>query len=111
MKEILKDDVKDVKISQRLSQSPTCLIYDKNDPDFAMQEMLKQMGQSNLPKVKPILEINADHEIFVKLVQNENNIYEVAEILLDLAKLNEGINLENPSKFSQNLSKIIAKVL
>jgi chaperone protein htpG len=111
MKEILKDDVKDVKISQRLSQSPTCLIYDKNDPDFAMQEMLKQMGQSNLPKVKPILEINADHEIFVKLVQNENNIYEVAEILLDLAKLNEGINLENPAKFSQNLSKIIAKVL
>ena len=76
-----------------------------------MQEMLKQMGQSNLPKVKPILEINADHEIFVKLVQNENNIYEVAEILLDLAKLNEGINLENPAKFSQNLSKIIAKVL
>ena len=45
MREILKDDVKDIKISNRLSDSPSCLIYDKNDPDFQMQQMLKQKGQ------------------------------------------------------------------
>lgn len=111
MREVLKDEVKDVKLSRRLNESPTCLIYDKNDPDFAMQEMLKQMGQSNLPKIKPILEINPNHEIFEKLTQKEASIYEVAELLLDMAKLNEGINLENPAKFSQNLSKLIAKSL
>ena len=111
MREVLKDEVKDVKLSRRLNESPTCLIYDKNDPDFAMQEMLKQMGQSNLPKIKPILEINPNHEIFEKLTQKEASIYEVAELLLDMTKLNEGINLENPAKFSQNLSKLIAKSL
>ncbi|MGP1484622.1 MAG: molecular chaperone HtpG [Campylobacter sp.] len=111
MKEILKDDVKDVKLSSRLSESPTCLIYDKNDPDFAMQEMLKQMGQSDFPKVKPILEINPDHEIFTKLLINEAAIYEITELLFDIAKLNEGMNLEKPANFSKNLSKIILKSL
>ena len=72
--------------------------------------MLKQMGYS-AGKILPILEINPKHELFEKLSQNEAMIYDAAELLLDMAKLNEGINLENPAKFSQNLSKLIAKSL
>ena len=112
MKEILKDEVKDVRLSSRLSSSAAVLIYDKNDPDYAMQEMLKQMGQgANAPKVKPILEINADHEIFAKLEKNEAMIYNIAPLLLDMARLNEGMSLENPAKFSELLTKVMIKAI
>ena len=112
MKEILKDEVKDVRLSSRLSSSAAVLIYDKNDPDFAMQEMLKQMGQgANAPKVKPILEINADHEIFAKLEKNEAMVYDIAPLLLDMARLNEGMSLENPAKFSELLTKVMLKAI
>lgn len=112
MKEILKDEVKDVRLSSRLSSSAAVLIYDKNDPDYAMQEMLKQMGQgANAPKVKPILEINADHEIFAKLEKNEAMIYDIAPLLLDMARLNEGMSLENPAKFSELLTKVMIKAI
>ena len=112
MKEILKDEVKDVRLSSRLSSSAAVLIYDKNDPDYAMQEMLKQMGQgANAPKVKPILEINADHEIFAKLEKNEAMVYDIAPLLLDMARLNKGMSLENPAKFSELLTKVMIKAI
>ena len=112
MKEILKDEVKDVRLSSRLSSSAAVLIYDKNDPDYAMQEMLRQMGQgANAPKVKPILEINADHEIFAKLEKNEAMVYDIAPLLLDMARLNEGMSLENPAKFSELLTKVMIKAI
>lgn len=113
MKEILKDDAKDVKISSRLSDSPSVLIYDKNDPDFQMQQMLKQMGQDNLPKVKPILEVNPKHEIFVKLMKDANSalLHDVSYLLMDQARLAEGMKIEDISGFAKRLNKIIAKAL
>jgi molecular chaperone HtpG len=113
MKEILKDEAKDVKISSRLSDSPSVLIYDKNDPDFQMQQMLKQMGQDNLPKVKPILEINPKHEIFEKLLKENNAtmLNDVAYLLMDQAKLAEGMKIEDISGFAKRLNKIISKAL
>jgi len=113
MKEILKDDAKDVKISSRLSDSPSVLIYDKNDPDFQMQQMLKQMGQDNLPKVKPILEVNPKHEIFEKLLAKDDDIMlnDVSFLLMDQAKLAEGMKIEDITGFAKRLNKIIAKAL
>lgn len=113
MKEILKDDAKDVKISSRLSDSPSCLIYDKNDPDFQMQQMLKQMGQDNLPEVKPILEINPDHEIFTKLMASGDYtlLHDVSYLVLDQAKMAEGMKIDDVAGFSKRLNKIISKAL
>ncbi len=113
MKEILKDEVKDVKISSRLSDSASVLIYDKNDPDFQMQEMLKQMGQDNLPKVKPILEINPKHEIFKKIVEKNElaSLQDISILLLDQAKLAEGMKIDDIANFSKILNKYIAKAL
>ena len=113
MKEILKDEVKDVKISSRLKESPACIVFDKNDPDFAMQEMLKQMGQTNLPKVKPILEINPDNEIVKKLSQNDSlaELNDIAYILYDQARLIEGMKLEDSSEFVKRINKLLAKVV
>jgi len=80
IKEELKDDVKDVKLTKRLKNSPACLVYDKNDPDFMMQQMMRQMGQTNMPQIKPILEINPSHTIFEKLKDSK-----------DLAKIKEAL--------------------
>jgi molecular chaperone HtpG len=109
MKEELKDEVKDIKISTRLKKSPACLVYDKEDPDFAMQQMMKQMGQEGAP-VKPILEINADHEIFSKLEKSKDfvSLTNVSHILLDLAKLSEGMKIEDSSSFADRVNKLIA---
>jgi len=113
MKEILKDDAKDVKISSRLSDSPSVLIYDKNDPDFQMQQMMKQMGQDNLPTVKPILEINPKHEIFEKLLTKSDDelLNDVSFLLMDQARLAEGMKIEDINGFAKRLNKIIAKAL
>ena len=100
-----------MRVSSRLSESAAVLIYDKNDPDYAMQSMLKQMGQSDLPKVKPILEINAEHEIFAKLEKDASAIYDVSALLLDMAKINEGIAIDDPAKFSKILTKIMVKAV
>ena len=111
MKEILKDDVKDVKVTTRLKQSPAVLVYDKEDPDFAMQQMLKQMGQTELPPVKPIMEINPDHEIFKKLLDQKAaaKVDTVAHVLLDLAKLSEGMKIDDPVDFSKRIYDMLEK--
>ncbi len=113
MREILKDDAKDVKISSRLSDSPSVLIYDKNDPDFQMQQMMKQMGQDNLPPVKPILEINPKHEIFKKLLTKKDDVLlnDVSFLLMDQARLSEGMKIEDITSFAKRLNKIIAKAI
>lgn len=111
IKEILGERVKDVKISSRLSGSLSCLVFDENDPDFATQQLLKQMGGRNLPPIKPILEINADHEIIKKLQADKLMLPQVAEIIYDLARLSEGQELENPSGFIKNVNELIAKAL
>lgn len=113
IKEILKDDIKDVKISSRLSDSPSVLVYDKNDPDFQMQEMLRQMGQENLPNVKPILELNAKHEIFARILEKQDfaALQDISYLLLDQAKLAEGMKIDDISGFTKRLNKYIAKAL
>ncbi|MBP3207409.1 MAG: molecular chaperone HtpG [Campylobacter sp.] len=111
MQEILGEKVKSVRVSNRLENSLSCLVFDKNDPDFATQQILKQMGQTNLPVIKPILEINPNHEIIKKLVQNKVMIGEISELILDMAILSDGQNLENPAEFIANLNKFIAKAL
>ena len=113
IKEILKDEVKDVKVSNRLSDSPACLVFDKNDPDYQMQQMLKQMGQTNLPKVKPILEINPEHEIFNKILLKNDfaALYDIAPVILDEAKLSEGMKIDDIWEFTKKLNKLIAKAI
>ncbi|CAM4164218.1 molecular chaperone HtpG [Campylobacter armoricus] len=109
IKEVLKDEVEEVKLSQRLSNSPSCIVYDQNKPDFAMQQILKQMGQEQ--QVKPILEINPNHEILKALKENDTLTNEMAHILLNMAKLSEGMGIDNPSEFNNALNKIISKAL
>ncbi|MCE7104795.1 molecular chaperone HtpG [Campylobacter coli] len=106
-KELLKDQVEDVRLTSRLKDSPSCIVYDKNKPDFAMQQLLKQMGQEQ--NFKPILEINPKHAIFTGLKNNETFSADIATLVLNMAKLSEGMGVDNLAEFNASLTKIITK--
>ena len=113
MKKILGEKVKDVKISNRLSGSPSCIVADENDPTAQMQEMMRSMGQMDLPEIKPILEINPDHEIVVKLKEKtkQKSFNDIALLLYEQALIQEGIKLKDPSGFVERLNNVISGIL
>lgn len=113
IKEKLGDKVKDVKASTRLSDSPSCIVADENDPTVQMQSILKAMGQGNLPDFKPILEINPDHEIIMKLENSEDEslIEDVSFLLLEQAMIVEGVEIKDPNQFVARMNRVINKVV
>jgi len=113
MKKLLADKVKDVKISSRLSDSPSCIVADENDPTAQMQEMMRSMGQMDMPEVKPILEINPEHEIVVKLKDKtrQKAFDDIALLLFEQALIQEGVKLDDPAGFVDRLNNVIADTL
>ena len=114
IKKALGDRVKDVKVSIRLSDSPSCIVTDESDPTYQMQAMMRQMGRGmEMPEVKPILEINPDHAIVTGLkdVDDEERIADVAVLLLDQALLLEGVELKDAADFVKRLNKVLARGL
>ena len=113
IKDKLGDAVKEVKITTRLSESPSCVTKDAGDAQMAqMMQMMRAMGQT-MPESAPILEINPDHEIVKKLngCADDSTIEDVSWILLDQAKLSEGMDITDTVAFAQRLSRITAKAL
>jgi molecular chaperone HtpG len=110
IKKALGDRVKDVKLSRRLHDSPSCIVADENDPSIQMTQMLKAMGQMTMPDIKPILEVNGDHPIVASLknIDDENRIADVAGVLLDQALLVEGLKLNDPADFVKRLNRLLA---
>jgi molecular chaperone HtpG len=109
IKKALGDQVKDVKLSRRLHDSPSCIVADENDPSMQMAAMLKAMGQANMPEVKPILEINGEHPIVTALkdTDDEERIADTAGVLLGEALLAEGIKLKDPADFVKRLNRLL----
>ncbi|MBI86483.1 MAG: molecular chaperone HtpG [Candidatus Marinimicrobia bacterium] len=113
IKKVLGDKVKDVKLSNRLSDSPSCIVADENDPTAQMQEMMKSMGQMDMPTIKPILEINPNHNIVVKLKEKtkQKSFEGIALLLFEQALIQEGVKLDDPSGFVERLNKVISDTL
>ena len=113
IKKILGDKVKDVKVSTRLSDSPSCIVADENDPTAQMQEMMRSMGQMDMPDIKPILEINPEHDIVVKLKSKtkQKAFDDIALLLYEQALIQEGVKLKDPAGFVERLNKVIADTL
>ena len=113
MKKILTDNVKDVRSSNRLTDSPCCLVADQNDPTAQMQEMMKAMGQSSNQKIKPIMEINPDHKIIKKIIKlGKGKLFnDSIKLLYDQALIIEGLKPENPSEFVKRLNEVLNKSL
>ena len=110
----LKDQVKDVSISNRLMDSPSCIVVDQNDPSIQMQEIMKRMGNvSPTSSVKPILEINPNHKIITKMnkMGNTKKFKDACYLLFDQALLVEGLDLSSPSDFISRINTVLEKSL
>lgn len=111
IKTALGDAVKEVRLSKRLADSPSCIVVDENDPSLQMERMMRAMGQQLRGEVKPILEINAEHPILQRLKDSNDEalIADTAFVLLDQALLLEGNTLKDTADFVKRLNKLLAR--
>lgn len=109
IKAILGDKVKDVRASVRLADSPSCIVSDEEEPSLKMQQMMRAMGQKDIPALKPTLEINPDHEIVKKLLArlDDDVTQDAAWLLFDQALMMEGVPMQDPATFVQRLNRIL----
>ena len=108
LKDNLKDKVKDVKISKRLTTSASCLVADENDMDMHLKKLMAANNQ-NISDEKRILEININHELVNKLKSlDKNQKDKFCEILYDHAKLMEGESLDDPKKYTNLVSELVS---
>ena len=108
-KELFKDDVKDIKPSDRLIDTPACLIAGENDLSARMEKLYAQMDRNFAgQKMKRILEVNLDHPVFQKLLTlPTDQRKDYMEIIYSQALLFEGSPLPNPSRFTSLISKLM----
>ena len=107
MQKALDAHVKEVKVSDRLVKSPVCLVSGEHDPSAHMERMMEKLGQK-MEKTKRILEINPGHPIFAKMGDfSEEKKANWSEILYNQALLNEGSQVKDPVKFSEQLSQLM----
>ncbi len=117
--EVLKDKVKAVRITHRLTESPACLVADTDDMGRHLQQILTAAGQE-VPASKPILEINPEHPLVAKLAQEQIAKKQMAgeqtpfadwsEVLFDQALLSEGGQLADPAAFVHRLNSLFLKL-
>ncbi len=108
MQTALGEQVKEVRISHRLTDSPACLVVDAQAMGMNLERMLKAAGQ-NVPMSKPILEVNPQHAL-VTLLKDEADVTrfnDLSQILLDQALLAEGGQLEDPAGFVKKLNSLM----
>jgi molecular chaperone HtpG len=112
----LSENIKEVRLSSRLTSSAACLVQDQGDMTPQMEKLMAQMGQE-VPKQKRILEVNPDHPILEKLQgifaadAESGDLGDYAELLFGQATLAEGGQLEDPGKFAKLVSNLMVKAL
>jgi molecular chaperone HtpG len=114
MTEALKDSVKEVRLTARLTTSPACIVGDTNDVTPTLEKMYRAMGQE-LPQIKRILELNPDHPLVTSLrdaqAANKDGTAETAELLYGIALLAEGGELADAPRFTRILAERLAHTL
>ena len=107
MQETLGDKVKEVRISHRLTDSPSCLVVEEGAMALNMQKLLKQAGQ-HVPDLQPVLELNPEHMLVQRLrdEQDEERFADWCHVLFDQAMLSEGGQLEDPAGFVNRINAL-----
>ncbi|OGT32709.1 MAG: molecular chaperone HtpG [Gammaproteobacteria bacterium RIFCSPHIGHO2_02_FULL_39_13] len=111
MKKSLGERVKEIRLTHRLTDSPACVVFDENELTGHMQRMLKAAGQQ-FSNSKPILELNPEHAIVLK-IQSESDdarLSRWSDLLLNQALLAEGEQLENPAAFVKSLNELVLEL-
>ncbi|WP_297323962.1 molecular chaperone HtpG [Nitrosomonas sp.] len=106
MKVALGEQVKDVRVTFRLTESPACLVADTYEMGGNLERLLKSAGQK-VPHAKPILEINPHHPMVQRLKTEVDNFEDWSHILFDQALLAEGGQLEDPAAFVKRLNELL----
>jgi molecular chaperone HtpG len=106
VKSSLGDRVKDVRVTHRLTDSPSCLVSDEHDPSGNLARLLKAAGQK-APDVKPILEINPGHPAVLRLRTEQSRFDDWANLLLEQATLAEGGQLDDPAGFVKRINDLM----
>jgi molecular chaperone HtpG len=116
IKNILKDEVSDVRITSRLKESPCCLVSEEHGMGAHMEKIMRAMGQE-VPSAKRIMELNPSHPI----TENLNNLYEKnpldeklegwARLLFDQACIAEGQMVKDPLSYSKRVYELLTAVL
>ncbi len=108
MKGVLSDEVEDIRISHRLTDSPACLVAGEGALDANMERIMKSLGQS-VPHSKRILEINVEHPLVERLQgeQDEERFADWSRILYDQSLLAEGSQLDDPASFTRRLNGLL----
>lgn len=106
IKESLGDRVSEVRVTSRLTESPACLVVDKDAMSAHLQRMLKASGQKTAPTV-PILELNPHHPLVQRLRGDASDLGEWASLLLEQAILAEGGQLEDPARFVKRVNTLL----
>ncbi|MET0008822.1 MAG: molecular chaperone HtpG [Candidatus Thiodiazotropha sp. 6PLUC9] len=111
MQEILKDSVKEIRVSQRLTDSPSCLVVEEHDMSANLARVLKSVGQ-DAPQTMPIMEINSSHPLVERLEaeSDEERFGDLTKVLFDQAQLAEGGQLDDPASFVRRLNSLMLKL-
>ena len=109
LKDALGERVKDVRVTSRLTQSPSCLIADEHDMGGNLSRILKAAGQK-APLAKPILEINPGHPMVRRLEEEKARFADWSNLLFDQALLAEGGQLEDPAGFVRRMNELMLEM-
>jgi molecular chaperone HtpG len=109
MQKALDGQVKEVRVTHRLTDSPACLVADEHDMGGNLARMLKAAGK-NVPATKPILEINPTHPVVQRLKYEEKNFDDWSAVLFDQALLAEGGHLEDPAGFVRRINQLMLEM-
>jgi molecular chaperone HtpG len=108
IKELLSDKVDEVRVTNRLTDSPACLVAGAHDMDAQMKKIMEAAGQA-VPETKPSFEVNPEHPLVQKLndEQNDDRFNDLANVLFDQAALASGEQLKDPGAFVTRLNKLL----
>ena len=108
VKRVLREQVNEVRLSDRLRESSACLVFGEHELGFQMRELLKAAGQE-APNDVPSLELNTKHPLIERLEDesDEDAFESLAQIILGQARLIEGQLLEDPAKFVQRINSFL----
>lgn len=111
IKEVLKDEVEDVRVTHRLTDSPACLVVGQDDMGAQMRRLLEQAGQA-VPENKPTMEVNPNHPLVQKMdqEQDETRFGDFTAILFDQASLAEGGTIKDPAAYVKRLNKLLLEL-
>jgi molecular chaperone HtpG len=106
VKQALGDKVKEVRVTLRLTDSPACLVVERDAMSAHLQRLLKAAGQK-MPADAPILELNPNHPLVQRLKYEDARLADWAHLLLEQAQLAEGGQLEDPAAFVHRLNRML----